>query len=62
VFGVTALIVCEFVASTRGVGYFIANAASMFDTTAMLAGVVLVVMPTVLVVALLQGIEEQIAS
>ncbi len=62
VFGMTALIVCEFMASTRGVGYFIMNSASMFDTTAMMAGVVLVAVPTVLVVALLQAIEEQIAA
>ena len=62
VFGVTALIVCEFAASTRGVGYFIMNSASMFDTTSMMAGVILIVVPTVLVAALLQAIEEQIAA
>jgi ABC-type nitrate/sulfonate/bicarbonate transport system permease component len=61
-FGVTALILCEFMASTRGVGFFIMNSASLFDTTAMMAGVVLVVVPTVLVVALLQAIEEQLAA
>jgi NitT/TauT family transport system permease protein len=61
VFGVTGLIVCEFMASTRGVGYFIMNSASVFDTVAMTAGIVLVVVPTVVVVALLQAIEEQIA-
>jgi ABC-type nitrate/sulfonate/bicarbonate transport system permease component len=60
-FGVTALIVCEFMASTRGVGYFIMNSASTFETTSMMAGVILVLVPTVLVVALLQAIEEQIA-
>jgi ABC-type nitrate/sulfonate/bicarbonate transport system permease component len=59
--GVTALIVCEFMASSRGVGYFIMNSASTFDTTSMMAGVILVAVPTVLVVALLQAIEEQIA-
>jgi NitT/TauT family transport system permease protein len=59
--GVTALIFSEFTASSRGIGFFIFSAANMFDTTAMLAGAVLVIVPTVLVVALLQAIEEQLA-
>jgi ABC-type nitrate/sulfonate/bicarbonate transport system permease component len=60
-FGVTALIVSEFMASTRGVGFFIMNSASLFDTTAMMAGVILVALPTLVVVTLLQAIEEQLA-
>ena len=59
--GVTGLVLSEFLASTRGVGYFIMNTASMFDTTGTMAGIVLIVVPTVLVVALLQAIEEQVA-
>jgi len=55
------LLLSEFLASTRGVGYFIMNTASMFDTTGTMAGIVLIVVPTVLVVALLQAIEEQVA-
>src|SRR5262249_28847631 len=31
IFGVTGLVACEFTSSTRGVGYFIANSASVFD-------------------------------
>ena len=62
VLGVTALIVSEFVASSRGVGYFIMSSANMLDTTAMMAGIVLVVVPTVLVAAFLQAIEEQLAQ
>jgi len=60
-FGVTALIVAEFMGSTRGVGFFIMSSASLFDTTAMMAGIVLVALPTVAVVALLQAIEESLA-
>jgi len=59
--GVTGLVLSEFLASTRGVGYFIMNSASIFDTTGTMAGIVLIVVPTVLVVALLQAIEEQLA-
>ena len=59
--GVTGLVLSEFLASTRGVGYFIMNTASMFDTTGTMAGIVLIVVPTVLVVGLLQAIEEQVA-
>jgi ABC-type nitrate/sulfonate/bicarbonate transport system permease component len=59
--GVTALLVSEFMASTRGVGFFIMNSASLFDTTAMMAGAILVALPTLLVVVLLQAIEEQLA-
>jgi len=62
VLGVSALVVVEFVASSRGVGYFITNSANMFDTTAMVAGIVLVAVPTTLVAALLQAIEEQVAG
>jgi len=42
VLGVSALIVAEFVAGSRGVGFVIMSSASMFDTTATLAGTVLV--------------------
>jgi len=62
VLGVSALIVAEFVAGSRGVGYVIMSSASMFDTTATLAGTVLVTVPTIAVAALLQAIEAQVGD
>ena len=60
--GMTALVIVEFAAANRGVGYFIMSSANVFDTTATMAGIVLVVVPTVLVVALLQAIEAQVGD
>jgi len=62
VLGVTALIIVEFAAASRGVGYFIMSAANVFDTTATMAGIVLVVVPTIAVTALLQAIEVQVGD
>jgi ABC-type nitrate/sulfonate/bicarbonate transport system permease component len=62
VLGVSALIVAEFVAGSRGVGYVIMSSASMFDTTTTLAGIVLVTVPTIAVAALLQAIEAQVGD
>jgi ABC-type nitrate/sulfonate/bicarbonate transport system permease component len=62
VLGVSALIVAEFVAGSRGVGYVIMSSASMFDTAATLAGTVLVTVPTIAVAALLQAIEAQVGD
>ena len=59
VLGVSALTITEFVAGSRGVGFVIMSSASMFDTTTTLAGTVLVMVPTIAVVALLQAIEAQ---
>jgi len=60
--GMTALVIVEFAAANRGVGYFIMSSANVFDTTATMAGIILVVVPTVLVVALLQAIEAQVGD
>jgi len=62
VLGMTALVMVEFAAASRGVGYFIMSSANMFDTTATMAGIVLVVLPTILVAALLQAIEAQLGD
>jgi ABC-type nitrate/sulfonate/bicarbonate transport system permease component len=62
VLGVSALIVAEFVAGSRGVGFIIMSSASMFDTTTTLAGIVLVTVPTIAVAALLQAIEAQVGD
>jgi ABC-type nitrate/sulfonate/bicarbonate transport system permease component len=62
VLGVSALIIAEFVAGSRGVGYVIMSSASMFDTTTTLAGIVLVTVPTIAVAALLQAIESQVGD
>jgi ABC-type nitrate/sulfonate/bicarbonate transport system permease component len=59
VLGVSALIVAEFVAGSRGVGFVIMSSASMFDTTTTMAGIVLVTVPTIAVAAVLQAIEAQ---
>ena len=60
--GMTALVIVEFAAANRGVGYFIMSSANVFDTTATMAGIMLVVVPTILVVALLQAIEAQVGD
>jgi ABC-type nitrate/sulfonate/bicarbonate transport system permease component len=62
VLGVSALIVAEFVAGSRGVGFVIMSSASLFDTTTTLAGIVLVTVPTIAVAALLQAIEAQVGD
>jgi len=62
VLGVTALVIVEFLVPSRGVGYFIVQSANAFDTTATMAGIVLVVVPTTLVAAFLQAIEEQVGA
>jgi ABC-type nitrate/sulfonate/bicarbonate transport system permease component len=62
VLGVSALTITEFVAGSRGVGYVIMSAASLFDTTTTLAGTVLVTVPTIAVAALLQAIEAQVGD
>jgi ABC-type nitrate/sulfonate/bicarbonate transport system permease component len=62
VLGVSALIVAEFVAGSRGVGFVIMSSASLFDTTTTMAGIVLVAVPTIAVAALLQAIEAQVGD
>jgi ABC-type nitrate/sulfonate/bicarbonate transport system permease component len=62
VLGVSALTVTEFVAGSRGVGFVIMSSASMFDTTATLAGTMLVMVPTIAMAALLQAIEAQVGD
>jgi len=62
VVGVTALIIVEFMASNHGVGYFIAESARTLDTTATMAGILLVAVPTILMAAFLQAIQEQVAG
>jgi NitT/TauT family transport system permease protein len=62
VLGVSALVIAEFVAGSRGVGFVIMSSASMFDTTTTLAGTVLVTVPTIAVAALLQAIEAQVGD
>jgi len=62
VIGVTALVIVEFMAGNHGVGYFIAQSASTFDMTATMAGIGLVAVPTILMAAFLQAIQEQVAG
>jgi len=62
VLGVPALVIVEFAAANRGVGYFIMSSANVFDTTSTMAGIVLVVVPTILAATLLQAIEAQVGD
>jgi len=62
ILGVAALILSEFMAASRGAAFLITNSSAMFDTPTMLAAVLLIAVPTILVVAILQAIEEQIAG
>ena len=62
VLGMSALVIAEFVAGSRGVGFVIMNSASMFDTITTLAGTILVIVPTIAVAALLQAIEAQVGD
>ncbi len=62
VFGVSALVICEMLTARTGAGTFIRNAGAQFDTVGVAAGIVLLFLPVIAVVAILQGIEEQLAA
>jgi ABC-type nitrate/sulfonate/bicarbonate transport system permease component len=62
VFGATALVICEMLTSRVGVGTYIMNAGATFNVPNAAAGIVLVFVPIIVVVALLQAIEEQLAA
>jgi ABC-type nitrate/sulfonate/bicarbonate transport system permease component len=62
VIGVSALVIVEFMAGNHGVGYFIAQSASMADMTSTLAGIGLIAVPTILWATFLQAIQEQVAG
>jgi ABC-type nitrate/sulfonate/bicarbonate transport system permease component len=62
IFGVSALVVAELVASNSGLGYFIAMSTSMFNTADALAALLVIIVPTTVVGVLLQAIEEQLAG
>jgi NitT/TauT family transport system permease protein len=62
VFGVSALVICEMLTARTGAGTFIMNAGAQFDTVGVAAGIVLLFVPVIAVVAILQGIEEQLAA
>jgi NitT/TauT family transport system permease protein len=62
VFGATALVICEMLTARVGVGAFIMNAGALFDATSLAAGIVLVFVPIIVVVAVLQAIEEQLTA
>jgi ABC-type nitrate/sulfonate/bicarbonate transport system permease component len=59
---VSAVAVAEMFASQQGVGFLLTNYASAFDTTALMATLVVVLVPTILLGMLLQGIEDQFAG
>jgi sulfonate transport system permease protein len=62
VLGVTAVVICEMLTARAGAGTFIMNAGAQFLSADVAAGVVLVFVPVIVVVAILQGVEEQLAA
>jgi len=52
-------IVGELISSNRGLGYLIANAASFFDTTGVLAGVVTVVAISLILIGMVSQLEKR---
>jgi NitT/TauT family transport system permease protein len=62
VFGATALVISEMLTARIGVGTYIMTAGAQFETTNVAAGIVLVFVPVIAVVAILQAIEEQLAA
>lgn len=60
--GVTALVVGELAASNTGLATFVANSAQSFNATDAFAAALLIIVPTVAVGVLLQGIEEQLSA
>ncbi|MBX9777215.1 MAG: hypothetical protein K2Y71_22800 [Xanthobacteraceae bacterium] len=62
VLGATALVICEMLTARFGAATFIMNAGSQFQTTDVVAGIMLVFVPVIVVAAILQAIEEQLAA
>ena len=62
VFGATALVICEMLTARIGVGTYIMTAGAQFETANVVAGIVLLFVPVIAVVAILQAIEEQLAA
>ena len=62
VFGAGALVISEMLTARVGVGTYIMTAGAQFETTNVAAGIVLVFVPVIAVVAILQAIEEQLAA
>jgi NitT/TauT family transport system permease protein len=62
VIGASALVICEMLAARAGAGTFIMTAGAQFNTLGVAAGIMLVFVPVIAIVAILQGIEEQLAA
>jgi len=62
VIGVTALVIVEFMAGEHGVGHFIAQSATTPDMISTMAAIGLIGIPTILMAAFLQAIQEQVAG
>jgi ABC-type nitrate/sulfonate/bicarbonate transport system permease component len=62
VIGVTALIIVEFMSGEHGVGHFIAQSATTPDMITTMAAIGLIGIPTILMAAFLQAIQEQVAG
>src|SRR5262249_5480601 len=62
VIGVTALVIVEFMAGEHGVGHFIAQSATTPDMITTMAAIGLIGIPTILMAAFLQAIQEQVGG
>ena len=62
VIGVTALIIVEFMSGEHGVGHFIAQSATTPDMISTMAAIGLIGVPTILMAAFLQAIQEQVGG
>jgi ABC-type nitrate/sulfonate/bicarbonate transport system permease component len=62
VIGVTALIIVEFMSGEHGVGHFIAQSATTPDMVTTMAAIGLIGVPTIMMAAFLQAIQEQVAG
>ena len=62
VIGVTALIIVEFMSGEHGVGHFIAQSATTPDMITTMAAIGLIGVPTIMMAAFLQAIQEQVAG
>lgn len=60
--GVGAVVAGEMFASRDGIGYLLMTYTALFDTTALMATLMVVLIPTALAGAILQGFEERLAA
>ena len=60
--GVGAVVADEMFASREGIGYLLMSYAALFDTAALMATLMIVLIPTALAGSILQGFEDQLVG